>query len=87
MTTQFVEPQASEAKEKRTVEAAGGRATTEAVGAAAAVVLAIIGLAGALVDPLMSIATIVLGAVIVMDAAAVGARHNRIMTALSTGSA
>src|SRR5262249_49092212 len=49
-------------------------ATTEAIGAAAAIVLAIIALAGALPVPLMSIATIVLGAALLMDAAAIGAR-------------
>lgn len=49
--------------------------TMEALGAAAAVVLAIIGLAGILPDAMMTIATIVLGATFLIDAGAVGARH------------
>src|SRR5262245_51107344 len=70
----------TERHEKKVVEAAGATATTEAIGAAAAVVLAIIGLAGALPIAMMSIATIVLGAAILLDAGAVGARHYRLLS-------
>ena len=85
MTTQVVEPRMGGTEEKKTAEVAGAGATTEAVGAAAAIVLAIIGLAGVLSDPVMSVATIVLGVAILMDAAAVGARYRRIVSALTTG--
>ena len=83
MATQFVEPRTGGTEEKKTVEVAAGGATTEAFGAAAAIVLAIIGLAGVLVDPMMAVATIVLGVAVVMDAAAVGARFERIVSALA----
>lgn len=90
MSTHFVEgqPQArtgTSEQEKRTVEAAGAGATTEAIGAAAAIVLAIIALAGILQIPLMAITTIVVGGALLMDAASVGARYNRLMRASWTG--
>jgi hypothetical protein len=88
MGTQLVDQQpqvggtehGAEQHEKKFVQAAGATATTEAIGAAAAVVLAIIGLAGALPIAMMSIATIVLGAAILLDAGAVGARHFRLLS-------
>jgi hypothetical protein len=83
MATQFVEGQPPRAgmgeHEKKTVEVAGAGATTEAIGAAAAVVLSIIGLAGALPAGMMAVATIVLGAAILLDAGAVGARYRRLL--------
>jgi hypothetical protein len=88
MATQFVEEPrmgGTEEKEKKTAELAGAGATTEAIGAAAAIVLAIIGLAGLLTDPVMAVATIVLGAAVLMDAAGVSARYKRIVGALSAG--
>lgn len=81
MATQFVEGQprtGAGAEEKRTLEVAGAGATTGAIGAAAAVVLAIIGLSGALSTAMMSVATIVLGAAMLLDAGAVGARYYRL---------
>jgi hypothetical protein len=84
MSTQFVEgePRVSTTEqEKKTVEAAGAGATTEAIGAAAAIVLAIIALAGLLPMPLMSVVTIVLGAAILVDAASVGLRYDRLVRA------
>jgi hypothetical protein len=88
MSTQFVEGEPrvrTTEQEKKTVEAAGAGATTEAIGGAAAIVLAIIALAGLLPVPLMSVATIVLGTAILMDAASVGARYNRLVRASTTG--
>lgn len=87
MSTQFVEgPRVGTTEhEDRTVEAAGAGAATEAIGAAAAIVLAIIALAGALPLPLMSVATIVLGAAILIDSAAIGAHYSRLAHASSTG--
>jgi hypothetical protein len=90
MSTQFVEGQpqpraGTTEQEKKAVEAAGAGATTEAIGAAAAIVLAIIALAGILQLPLMAIATIVLGVAILMDAASVGARYSRLLRASWTG--
>lgn len=86
-TTPFVEGQPHVStteqpteRERKRVEAAGAGATTEAIGAAAAVVLAIIALAGALTVTLTAIATIVLGAAILLDAGSVGARYHRLMT-------
>jgi hypothetical protein len=81
MSTQFVQGQhpIEHEHEKRTVELAGTGATTEAIGAAAAMVLAIIGLAGALSMTMMAVATIVLGAAILLDAGTVGARYNRLV--------
>lgn len=85
MATQMVEPGMGRTEEKKTAEMAGAGATTEALGAAAVIVLAIIGLAGALVEPMMAVSTIVLGAAVLMDALAVGARFQRIMSALTAG--
>jgi len=51
----------------------------EAIGGAAAVVLAIIGLAGGLPAAMMSIATIVLGGAILLDSAAITARYERLV--------
>jgi hypothetical protein len=83
MASQFVEGQprvgGDERQDKRMVEVAGAGATTEAIGAAAAIVLAIIGLAGGLTDAMMAVATIILGAAVIMDAGAVGSRYERLM--------
>src|SRR5262245_38702185 len=85
MASQMVEKQpqvgSEMQKEKRAVEVAGASATTEAIGAVAAIVLAIIGLAGGLTVAMMSIATIVIGAAILLDAGAVGARYHRLVAA------
>lgn len=72
-------------QERNTVEAAGAGATTEAIGGAAAIVLAIIALAGVLSLPLMSITTIVLGAAILMDATSAGLRYERLVRASMRG--
>ncbi len=80
-TQQFVEEPRTGGteREKRSVEAAGAGAATEAIGAAAAIVLAIIGLSGALPMAMMAIATIVLGAALLLDAGAVAARYRRLV--------
>jgi hypothetical protein len=65
--------------ERRSIEVAGAGATTEAIGAAGAIVLAIIGLAGMVPGAMMAVATIVLGAAIFLDAITVGARYNRLV--------
>src|SRR5579864_6402224 len=82
MATQFVEErqQRSEfATEKRAIEVTGAGATAEAIGAVGAIVLAIIGLTGALSEAMMAIAAIVLGAAILLDAGTVSARYNRLV--------
>ncbi len=82
MSTHFVpEQERMVAREQPevAVKAAGAGAATEAIGAAAAIVLAIIGLAGALTTAMMAISTIVLGGVILSDAGAVGARYDRLV--------
>jgi hypothetical protein len=71
-------------EERKTVEVAGAGAATEAIGAAAAIVLAIIGLTGTLTSAMMAIATIVLGASLLIDAGALGARYGRLLRASST---
>jgi hypothetical protein len=58
----------------REVVGTGGSAA-EALGGAAAVVLAIIGLAGGLPTAMMSIATIVLGGALLLDSAGITARY------------
>ncbi len=79
MATQFFHRRTDDvSSEKKKVEAAGAGATTEAIGAVAAVALSIIGLAGAIPAAMMSIATIVLGGAILMDAASIGARRERL---------
>ena len=65
-------------RETRMLEVSGAGATAEAIGAAGAFVLAIIGLTGTLTDAMMPIATIVLGVAILLDAGSVGARYNRL---------
>jgi hypothetical protein len=65
--------------EKRAMEVTGAGAMTESIGAAAAIVLSIVGLAGALPGAMMAIAAIVLGAAILLDAAAVSARYRRLV--------
>jgi hypothetical protein len=86
-TQQFVEEprKGGTERDKKMVAAAGAGAATEAIGAAAAIVLAIIGLSGAFPIALMSITTIVLGAAILLDAGSVGARYRRLMGEAMTG--
>jgi hypothetical protein len=61
-------------------EAVGtGGSAAEAIGGAAAVVLAIIGLAGGLPTAMMSVATIVLGGAILLDSAGITARYDRLV--------
>lgn len=81
MATQFTEtPHGGEVgRETRMLEVAGAGATAEAIGASGAVVLAIIGLTGALSEAMMPIATIVLGAAILLEAGAVGTRYRRLV--------
>jgi hypothetical protein len=96
MGTQFVdeprmqEPRLRETEEERrplgkTVELAAHGSTTEAIGAAGAIVLSILGLAGILTHAMMAIATIVLGAAVLLDAAATGARHSHFLHEAATG--
>lgn len=66
-------------EEEKMREAVGAGSATEAIGGAAAVVLAIIGLAGGLPAAMMSIATIVLGGAILLDSAAITARYQRLV--------
>jgi hypothetical protein len=66
-------------REKRVVAAASTGAVTESIGAAGAIVLAILGLAGILPTAMMAVTTIVLGAAILLDAGAVSARHDRLV--------
>jgi hypothetical protein len=70
---------------ERTTRLARAEATTETVGAAAAIVLAIIGLAGGMPRAMMVIATIVLGAAILLDAAAAAARTHGLSTEAHAG--
>lgn len=76
------EPRGTE--ERKTVEVAGAGAATEAIGAAAAIVLAIIGLTGTLTEPMMAITTIVLGAALLIDAGALGTRYARLLRQASS---
>jgi hypothetical protein len=79
MATQFVESRTGTGEqERKMLQVAGAGATTGAVGAAAAIVLAIVGLAGALSTGMMSVATIVLGAAMLSDSGAIGARYGRL---------
>jgi hypothetical protein len=65
---------------ERLREAVGtGGSAAEAIGGAAAVVLAIIGLAGGLPTAMMSVATIVLGGAILLDSAGITARYERLV--------
>ncbi len=79
MSSQFAEePRATTAvREERSVEVSGASATTEAVGAIAAIVLAILGLTGTLTHAMMAIGAIVVGATILLDARALAIRRNR----------
>jgi hypothetical protein len=85
MATQFVEGQPS----TRTVEVAAGTGSmAEAFAGVGAVVLAILGLAGALPITMMAIATILLGAAILFQGGSVAARHYRLLgTSLRAGHA
>lgn len=65
--------------DERVLEAVGAGSATEAIGGAAAVVLAIIGLAGGLPVAMMSIATIVLGGAILLDSIAIAGRYERLV--------
>ena len=64
---------------ERLREAAGAGSAAEALGGAAAVVLAIIGLAGGLPTAMMCIATIVLGGAILLDSLAITARYQHLV--------
>ncbi|HEX8789565.1 MAG TPA: hypothetical protein VF765_01340 [Polyangiaceae bacterium] len=65
--------------DERMLEAVGAGSAAEAIGGAAAVVLAIIGLAGGMPIAMMSIATIVLGGAILLDSMAIGGRYERLV--------
>jgi hypothetical protein len=88
MTTPFVEERphrVETATDRRALEMAGAGATAEAIGAAAAIVLAILGLTGILPDAMMAIAAIVLGVAVLLDAGTVGARYSRLMHEAAEG--
>lgn len=74
-----VGPRSGPVHEERALQAVGAGSAAEAIGGAAAVVLAIIGLANGVPVAMMSIATIVLGGAILLDATAVGVRHQRLV--------
>jgi hypothetical protein len=57
-----------------------GRSTAEAIGGIAAVILAVVGLAGILGNLMASIATIVIGAGILVEGWAVGASYRQVST-------
>jgi hypothetical protein len=79
MATQFVEGQPRVRGESdRRVEIVGAGSMVVALGAAAAIVLAILGLAGALPGYMVTIATIVLGGALLFEGGAVVARYHRI---------
>lgn len=61
---------------------AGGGSMVEAIGGIAAIVLAIIGLSGALQNDMLAIATIVLGASLVLEGGAIAASYRRAMFSL-----
>jgi hypothetical protein len=63
---------------------AAGRSTAEAIGAIAAVILAVIGLAGILGNLMASIATIVIGAGILLEGWAYGASYRQVSLANPT---
>lgn len=79
MANQMFQDQSRSVHEERVVEAVGASSAAEAIGGAAAVVLAIIGLAGGLPTAMMSIATIVLGGAILLDAFAIGGKYERLV--------
>jgi hypothetical protein len=65
---------------ERTVEIVGVGSIAEALGAAAAIVLAILGLAGALPFYMMTIGTIVLGAAILFEGGAIASRYSKLLS-------
>src|SRR5579884_2695589 len=80
MATQFVEGQPRlRERDEKTIETVGAGSLVEAFGGAAAVVLAIIALAGGAPTLLMTITTIVLGAALLVEGAAVLGRYERLL--------
>jgi hypothetical protein len=65
--------------EKKSAAVAGAGASAEVVLAAVAIVLAVVGLARIAPRSMMSVATILLGAALLLDAVAVGARHRHLV--------
>jgi hypothetical protein len=86
MTTQFVEghPAPRPEREARSLEVGRASSMAEALAAAGAIVLAILGLAGAMPRYMMTIGTIVLGAAILLQAGTAGARHHRLFQEAAT---
>jgi hypothetical protein len=78
MATQFVEGHPT-AREIRSLEVSGASSLGEALGAVGVIVLAILGLAGVMPGAMMTIGTILLGAAILMQAGAIGARYQRLL--------
>jgi hypothetical protein len=74
-----------EPESTKTLKAVAGGSLTEAVCGAAAVVLAIIGLAGALPPYMASIATIAFGVALLAEGGAVAARYRSILHEVSGG--
>jgi hypothetical protein len=66
-------------RDERTAEIVGAGSIAEAVGAAAAIVLAILGLAGTLPLTMASVATIALGAALLFEGGAIAARYKRLL--------
>jgi hypothetical protein len=80
MATQYVEDRpVAERGVKRTAELVGTSTMFEAFVAAGAVVLAIIGLAGLMPHLLMAVGTILIGAAILLQGAAVSARYHKLI--------
>jgi hypothetical protein len=78
-------PRPEREPESKTLKAVAGGSLTEAVCGAAAVVLAIIGLAGALPPWMASIATIAFGVALLAEGGAVAARYRSMLHEVSGG--
>ena len=79
MTTQFVvtEPPPRGEHSRRTIGILGAGSLVGALGAAGAVVLSILGLVGVLPFTMVTVATIVLGAAMLLEGGAIAARYGR----------
>jgi hypothetical protein len=78
MATQFIEGHPP-TREVRSLEVGGASSLGEALGAVGVIVLGILGLAGVMPVAMMTVGTIVLGAAILLQAGAIGARYRRLL--------
>ncbi len=85
MTTQFAgtEPHPRGEHGKRAIGVLGAGSLIGALGAAGAVVLSILGLAGALPFYMVTVATIVLGAAMLLEGGAIAARYDHLVRRLT----